>query len=421
MPTGLPGLFAPETQPCCVSTTRDAAAATLDFMFARRTGWELTQNRYSAALENARKRGRLLDLTASNPTQCGFHYDSQAIRAAISRSEALAYDPQPQGLASAREAVADYYKQHRVRGGAAEISAEQIFLTTSTSEAYSFLFRLLSNPEDEVLVPRPSYPLFEFLAQIQDVKLTTYDLFYDHGWHIDVAGLKRAAGARTRAVLLVNPNNPTGSFVHAQELRQIAAFCRERELALISDEVFLDYAVESLAEVSIAFEPECLSFALSGLSKIAALPQMKLAWIVVNGPAALRGAASTRLEIIADTYLSVNSPIQYALPHLLSQRQYIQAQVSSRVRENLAVLDQCLAGNAAVERLQIKAGWYAVLRVPATQTDEALAIALIEHDGVVVHPGHFYDFPREGYLVVSLITPADVFTPGISQVIARCQ
>jgi alanine-synthesizing transaminase len=386
------------------------------FMFARRTDWQLTQNRYSAALDRARKRGPLLDLTVSNPTQCGFEYESEAILKALSCPEALLYEPQAQGLVSARQAVADYYNNLRVRA-AVEISSEQIFLTTSTSEAYSFLFRLLCNPEDEVLVPRPSYPLFEFLAQIQDVELTTYDLFYDHGWHIDVAGLNKAAGTRTRAVLLVNPNNPTGSFVHSQELRQIASFCRERELALISDEVFLDYAVESPAKMSVAFEDECLSFALSGLSKIAALPQMKLSWVVVNGPPELRDAAHGRLEIIADTYLSVNTPVQYALPQLLSQRERIQAQIAARVRKNLVALDTHLAGNKAIERLHIDAGWYAVLRVPATQTDEELAIALIDRDGVVVHPGHFYDFPGEGYLVVSLITPAKEFAQGIARVV----
>jgi alanine-synthesizing transaminase len=388
-------------------------------MFAHRTGWQLTQNRYSAALDKARKRGRLLDLTASNPTQCGFDYDSEAILAAISFPNTLVYEPQAQGLPTARQAVVDYYNRHPVRAGAAEISTEQIFLTTSTSEAYSFLFRLLCDPEDEVLVPRPGYPLFEFLAQIQDVKLTTYDVFYDHGWQIDVAGLKQAAGPRTRAVVVVNPNNPAGSFVHTEELGQIASFCRERELGLISDEVFLDYAVETSAEVSIAFGRECLSFALSGVSKIVALPQMKLAWIVVSGPPELRDVARRRLEIIADTYLSVDTPIQHALPQLVSQRKQIQAQIKARVRRNLMVLDECLAGNTAIERLRIEGGWYAVLRVPATQTDEDLAIELIERDRVVVHPGHFYDFPREGYLVVSLITLEDVFAKGIQHLMAH--
>lgn len=388
-------------------------------MFARRTGWQLTQNRYSVALDKARKSGRLLDLTASNPTQCVFDYDSEAILAAVSSPEALVYTPEPQGLLSAREAVSEYYNRSPVRLSTGEISAEQIFLTTSTSEAYSFLFRLLCDPEDEVLVPRPSYPLFEFLAQIQDVKLTTYDVFYDHGWQIDVAGLKKAVGPRSRAVLVVNPNNPTGSFVHGGELRQIAGFCRERELSLIADEVFLDYAVEASAEPSIAFEDECLSFALSGLSKIVALPQMKLSWIVVNGPAELRDSASSRLEIIADTYLSVNAPIQHALPKLLLQREQIQAQISARLSRNLAALDKQLTGNSAIERLRIEGGWYAVLRVPVTQTDEDLAIELIERDRVVVHPGHFYDFPREGYLVVSLITLEDVFARGIRHLMAH--
>lgn len=386
-------------------------------MFARRTAWKLTQNRYSAALQEVRARGTtLLDLTASNPTHCNFDFDSAAILAALAKPDSLTYDPQPQGLLSAREAVADYYNCKQFASTIGPISPQQIFLTTSTSEGYSYLFRLLCDPGDEVLVPRPSYPLFEFLADIQDVQLRPYDLFYDHGWHIDFGGIANSIGEGTRAVLVVNPNNPTGSFVRAAELEQLASLCGDRELALISDEVFLDYSVETAAEASVAFSPKCLSFALSGLSKISCLPQMKLAWIVVNGPQQLRREAHDRLEIIADTYLSVNAPIQHALSELLAQKKQIQPQLLHRIKGNLKFLDEELRTASAIQRLRVEGGWYAVLRVPAKQSDEDLAIELINH-GVIVHPGHFYDFPQDGYLVVSLVTPEQEFRNGIRKIL----
>jgi alanine-synthesizing transaminase len=389
-------------------------------MFARRTQWKLAANRYSTALNQARARGtQLLDLTASNPTRCGFHFDSEAILGSLGSAESLQYDPQPQGLLSAREAVAEYYNKNKVARAGDRIAAEQVFLTTSTSEAYSYLFRLLCDAGEEVLVPRPSYPLFEFLAEIQDVQLRPYELFYDHGWHIDMGGLAKTASHRTRALLVVNPNNPTGSFIHTRELEPLVSLCREREMALISDEVFLDYEVENAPEVSVAFSCECLAFALSGLSKISCLPQMKLAWIVVNGPDQLRAEARARLEIIADTYLSVNAPIQHALPRLLARRDHIQPQLGVRVRTNLRFLDDQLKESGSVQRLRVEGGWYAVLRVPAKQSDEDLAIELIESEGVIVHPGHFYDFPQDGYLVVSLITPAEEFREGIPRVLKR--
>ena len=389
-------------------------------MFARRTQWKLAANRYSTALNRARARGaQLLDLTASNPTCCGFNFDSQAILGSLSNTESLEYDPQPQGLLSARQAVTEYYNKSKLARAEDSIAAEQVFLTTSTSEAYSYLFRLLCDAGDEVLVPRPSYPLFEFLADIQDVQLRPYELFYDDGWHIDLGGVAKAASHSSRAALVVNPNNPTGSFVHLQELGELESLCREREMALIADEVFLDYEVERNADFSAAFSHECLAFTLSGLSKISCLPQMKLAWIVVNGPEKLRDEARARLEIIADTYLSVNAPIQYALPQLLAQKDETQQQLSSRIRINLRSLDERLKQVPSVQRLLVEGGWYAVLRLPAKQSDEDLAIELIEREGVIMHPGHFYDFPQDGYLVVSLITPAEEFSEGISRVLKK--
>ena len=388
-------------------------------MFARRTEWKLAHNRFSQALAAARAGGtKLLDLTLSNPTECGFEFDSASILSSLSRAESLTYDPQSQGLLSARRAIAEYYKG-KTRGNDDQVSVEQIFLTTSTSEAYSYLFRLLCDPGDEVLVPRPSYPLFDFLADIQDVKLCRYDLFYDHGWHIDIGGLAAATTEQTRALLVVNPNNPTGSFVHAAELRQLEGFCADRNLALISDEVFLDYEIEAGAEASAAFSHECLSFALSGLSKISCLPQMKIAWTVVSGPDQLRQEAHARLEVIADTYLSQNAPLQHALPVLLDQRKTIQQQLANRIRSNLKFLDEQLQRVLQVRRLRVEGGWYVSLRVPARQSDEELAIEIIEQAGVVVHPGHFYDFQSDGYLVLSLITPNAVFEEGLRAVLNR--
>ena len=383
-------------------------------MFAHRTGWKRKPNAYSAALNGARARGQtLIDLTVSNPTRCNFDFDSGAILDSLRNPASLDYDPQPQGLLSARKAVAGYYNCHKLEADQEQISPEQIFLTTSTSEAYSYLFRLLCDPGDELLIPGPSYPLFDFLADIQDVQLRRYELFYDHGWHIDIGDIAKSIHERTRAVLVVNPNNPTGSFLHAEELRQLTALCRNRELTLISDEVFLDYEIEAAAEVSVALCGDCLSFALSGLSKISCVPQMKLAWMVVNGPEHLRKEAHARLEIIADTYLSVNAPIQYALPELLKQKQRVQSQLFERIRANLGFLDAQLESCRTVRRLKVEGGWYATLRVPAKKSDEELAIDLIEQAGVVVHPGHFYDFPQDGYLVVSLITPDCEFQTGI--------
>jgi len=385
-------------------------------MFASRTAWALAPNRFSVALDRHRTSGReALDLTESNPTRCGFVYDASLL-SRLADGRGLAYDPHPKGLRAAREAVCGYYQQ---RG--ADVDAEQVILTASTSEGYSFIFRLLCDPGDEVLVPAPSYPLFEFLASIQDVKLVSYPLLYDHGWQIDLHGLAEALSARTRAILVVHPNNPTGSFVKPAEMDLLDALCRERELALVADEVFLDYAHDGAARPSFASPRQALTFTLSGISKICALPQMKLAWIVSGGAPELAREALARLEVIADTYLSVSTPVQLALPELLAQRDEIQRQVKERVAANLAELDRQLAAQKAVRRLEVEGGWYAVLRVPATRSDEDLAIALLDEQSVVVHPGHFYDFPGEGYLVVSLITPAEIFASGIGRVLAEIE
>jgi aspartate/methionine/tyrosine aminotransferase len=379
-------------------------------MFSRRTDWKLTLNRFTQAQQELLAAGReVLDLTISNPTRAGLHYDDQAILSSLTNPSALDYDPQPKGLLSARQAVADYYQQ--------QVDPESLLLTTSTSEGYSFVFRLLSNPKDEVLVPKPSYPLFEFLADLQDVKLVPYPLLYDHGWQIDSPSLHKAVTPRTRAVVLVHPNNPTGSYVSSLERAALNDFCRDHDLAIIVDEVFLDYAHDGTPRSSFTTNKDVLTFTLSGISKISALPQMKLAWIAASGPADQLQPALSRLEIIADTYLSLNAPIQLAAPTLLNQRKQIQSQLLDRVRTNLAELDRQLAQQKACQRLTVEGGWYAVLRVPATQSDEDLAIDLLHRVGVLVHPGHFYDFPRDGYLVLSLITPPTPFREGIDRVL----
>ena len=449
-------------------------------MFSERTNWKLAQNRFTQAVDEVRAGGaRLLDLTVSNPTRAGLHYDEPAILGALASRLALDYDPQPKGLLLAREAVSGYYRNRSGRGetdvasnvstSASEVDPERIVLTTSTSEGYSFVFRLLCNAGDELLVPKPSYPLFEFLADLQDVRLVPYPLIYDHGWQMDFPSLEKAVTERTRGVVVVHPNNPTGSYVKAGEVEMLNAFCRGHGLAVIADEVFLDYGLETSGakapaqeernrsaesaappkigpcdvalpansrslhapvdrhspihrlgrddRASFAGNEDVLTFTLSGLSKIVALPQMKVAWVVTSGPRELASAAIGRLEVIADTYLSMNAPIQWALPTLLEQRKDIQRQLVERVQRNLAELDRRLAEQKACSRLAVEGGWYAVLRVPVTRSDEELAIELVRGKSVLVHPGHFYDFPADGYLVLSLITAEGEFGEGIGRVL----
>jgi aspartate/methionine/tyrosine aminotransferase len=388
-------------------------------MFSKRTNWRLEENGHTRALRRHRTGGKpILDLTVSNPTACGFQYDEAAILSALAAPAALRYDPEPKGLLQARAAVAQYYHE---KNSEAQIDLERLVLTTGTSEAYSFLFRLLCEPGDEIAIAQPSYPLFEFLAEIHDVKLRPFRLVYDHGWQIDFAALTKATSPRTRAIVLVHPNNPTGHFVSRSEAEQLQKLCVERELALVVDEVFLDYKI-SVADTrqkhgSFIFDARVLTFVVSGLSKIAGLPQMKIGWIAAAGPDALAREAIARLEIIADTYLSLNAPIQHALPTLLAQRDVMQPQIMRRIEGNLRKLDEKLKPQKLVSRLELEGGWCAVLRVPAVQSDEELAIRLLVDYSVLAHPGHFYDFPDDGYLVVSLLTLAGEFEDGIRAII----
>ena len=380
-------------------------------MFADRTNWNLKANPLSEALARHRAAGKpLLDLTASNPTDCGFAYDSRVILEALANPASLAYAPDPRGLLGAREAVAAYYAAR-----SAEVAANSIILTTSTSEAYSFVFRTLCNPGDEILIPEPSYPLFAFLADIQDVKLVRYPLDYDYGWQINFHALQQAITPRTRGVIVVHPNNPTGHFTKPHELEKLNEICSSRNLAIIVDEVFLDFTLqEDQSPLTFAQNDAALTFTMSGLSKISGLPQMKVSWLIVSGPEQVKSQALARLEIIADTYLSMNAPVQWAIPTLLEQRQPFQAQLLARARKNLAELDRQLKTQKPCARLTVEAGWYAVLRVPATRSDEDLAIELLTRKKVYVHPGHFYDFPSEGFLIVSLITREEEFGKGLN-------
>ena len=383
-------------------------------MFATRTQWNLSSNRLAKALQDVRGRGcELLDLTASNPTECGFQYDGSSILKALITPAVLKYHPDPRGLGSARVAVQEYYERR-----SEEVSVDDLILTTSTSEAYSFVFRLLCNPGDEVLVPTPSYPLFEFLADIQDVRLVRYPLIYDHGWQIDFHALEAAVTPRTRAVIVVHPNNPTGHFSKAEEINHFNQICAARDLAIIADEVFLDFPLNSGNRNSFIQNDSSLTFTMSGISKISGLPQMKFAWLAVSGPATKKREALARLEVIADTFLSMNAAIQAAAPTFLAQRHGLQQQLMARLRSNLAELDRQLSDQKVCTRLEIEGGWYAVIRVPAIRSDEELALELLQ-EGVYVHPGHFYDFSGEGYLVVSLITREREFAEGIEKLMAH--
>ena len=322
--------------------------------------------------------------------------------------------PNPKGLQEARRAVLRPIT--RIMRG--EVSSEDIILATSTSEAYSFVFRTLCNPGDELLIPAPSYPLFDFLGDIQDVKLVPYPLLYDNGWQIDFHVLENAITPRTRGVIVVHPNNPTGHFTKAREIESLNALCSAHDLALIADEVFLDFPITEKRPSSFAANKEVLTFTLSGVSKISGLPQMKVAWLSTSGPEDRKTQASARLEVIADTYLSMNAPVQLATPVFLALRSTFQVQLMNRVRQNLAKLDRELAEQKSCSRLIVEGGWYVVLRVPVTSPDEDLSIELLRTEGVYIHPGHFYDFPADGCLVASLITPEPEFVNGIHRILS---
>ena len=384
-------------------------------MFSARTGWTRAPNRLSAVVEARRRSGApLLDLTETNPTRAGLRAPADVLLA-LADPAALAYEPEPLGRRDAREAIA---ADGRRRG--AEIDPDRLVLTASTSEAYAFAFKLLCDPGDTILVPRPSYPLFEYLAGLESVQVTPYPLRYDGTWHIDLAELADAFTDRTRAIVAVTPNNPTGSFVKGAEADALRALAARHGAALLSDEVFADFPLrEDPERVRTLFaDGPALTLCLGGLSKSCGLPQLKLAWMALAGPTAAREEARARLEVVADTYLSVSTPVQQAAPAVLARAAELQAPIRDRIRANLGVLRDATPGTPAT-LLDVEGGWSAVLHVPATRGEDEWVIALAEGDGVLVHPGYFFDFPREAYLVLSLLPPTSEFAEGVARILER--
>jgi aspartate/methionine/tyrosine aminotransferase len=381
-------------------------------MFSARTRWDLTANRLAELIAHKRAAGgRVLDLTETNPTRAGLRAPADVL-AALSDPAALAYEPDPRGTSAAREAVsADFARRGAV------VPSDRIVLTASTSEAYGFLFKLLCDAGDEVLVPRPSYPLFEYLAGLEGVAARPYPLVFDGEWRVDLPALAGEVTPRTRAVVVVSPNNPTGSFVKPDEAAALHAAAARTGLALIADEVFADFPLApGVGGAGFAAGGAALSFSLGGLSKSCGLPQLKLAWIAVGGPAPLRGEALARLELIADTYLSVSTPVQRAAPALLARADGLRQPIAARVASNLAVLRRAVRGSAAT-LLPPEGGWSAVLRIPATLGEEERVLSLLEREDVLVHPGYFFDFPHEAFVVVSLLPRPDEFEEAVSRLL----
>lgn len=387
-------------------------------MFSGRIHWELEDNDLARELARKQAAGEsVCDLTCSNPTHAGLRYPVHEIVTSLASEAALVYEPDPRGRRSARDAIAGYYRERR-----APISAESVFLTASTSEAYSFLFKLLAEPGDEILVPRPSYPLFDYLAALDAVKSRTYPLRYDGSWHVDFGGLESALGERSRAIVVVHPNNPTGSYVSEIDRERLLTLASERGLALIVDEVFLDFPLEDEAippTFAGAGEERGLVFVLSGLSKLAGLPQMKLSWIVVSGERDRVAEASLRLEHVCDTYLSVATPVQVAARRLLELGVSIRHLILERARKNLDSLALWIRDLPAVTLLSPEGGWYAPLRLPAIRCSEEWALRLLERDSIYVHPGNFFGFEVEGVIVASLLTPTEPFARGVGGILSR--
>ncbi len=383
-------------------------------MFSRRLPTDVTVNALSERLASLRAAGtRYVDLTESNPTRAGFDYPANLL-APLANDQGLTYEPHPLGMPGAREAVA----RECDRRGAA-VDASQVVLSASSSESYAWLFKLLCNPGDQVLVPRPSYPLFEHLTRLEGVEAAAYDLEYDGRWTIDFDTLERAITPHCRAVLVVSPNNPTGSWVSRSERNRLERVCRERQLALIADEVFVDYPLDACADriTDLASDADVLTFTLGGLSKSAALPQLKLGWIIVGGPVAARERALELLELIADTYLSVSSPVQIAAADLLTRGAAVRAQIQERVRANLESLKAEAARHPACQLLTTEGGWNAVVRVPALRTEERLVLGLLEDERILVHPGYFFDFAHEAFVILSLLPSPGVFQTAAARVL----
>ena len=382
-----------------------------EWKFSNRLPATTEVNAFTHALERLRADGApLVDLTESNPTRAGIAYPADLLTELMNPAS-LRYDPVPVGLRDARAAVAADHARRKVL-----VHPDDLVLTASTSEAYSWLFKLLCNPGDLVAVPRPSYPLFDYLTALESVDVHPYAMSYNGRWTIDFDTLA-SAPERTRAVLLVSPNNPTGSFISADEIAVLERLCVERRWALVTDEVFADYPLDSIAPVTdLAARSSVLSFSLGGLSKTVGLPQLKLGWILLGGPEAARRQARTHLELIADSFLSVSTPVQVAAARLLENGSAVREAIHHRVRHNLTVLRAAARRFASCDVLRVEGGWSAVIRVPSVRTEEELVLHLLEHEHVIVHPGYFFDFPREAYLVVSLLPEPKQFAPAVERV-----
>jgi alanine-synthesizing transaminase len=397
---------------------RLTAAAVRTRMFSSRIPSDLSPNRLALAVERRRARGgAILDLTDSNPTRAGLCYE-RAWLDPLAGESALLHEPEPFGLTAARAAVTADYQRRGL-----DVPPGRIIVTTSTSESCSVLFKLLCDPGDEVLVPRPSYPLFDHLTRLEAVQAVPYQLEREGRWAVDLAGMEQALTPRTRAILVVHPNNPTGSLLARAELGAIAGLCRDRGLALIGDEVFADYRLEPFADAagSVLDQREALTFCLGGLSKSIGMPQLKLGWIAVEGPEKLVQQALGRLELICDTYLSVSAPVQHALGALLAKGASVRAEIAARTGENYRALARTIERHSSCRLLRAEGGWSAVIQVPAARSEEELALALLEQDGVLVHPGYFFDFPRAAFVVVSLLPPREVFDEAVDRVLAAAE
>lgn len=388
-------------------------------MFSDRATWDVSPNRLSRLLEKKKNRSEIVfDLTQSNPTQAGFHYEDAKILAALAQPRSLVYEPDPRGLITARDTVREYYREL-----GCNVDTEAVFLTASTSEAYSVLFKLLGNSNDEILIPRPGYPLLSFLAVFEDLSPVAYPLKYDDagGWSTDMEVLQALITPCTRTVVAVSPNNPTGSYLKRKELEELDAICRKHDLALIVDEVFADFpgAPGPVEDRTTLGRTKALTFVLNGLSKMAGLPQMKLGWIAVGGKAGPAASARARLEMMLDFYLSVSTPVQHAAETLIKGRHGLQRQMQDRLAENSRYLGEQVARTENFKLLLREGGWYAILEISDAVSDEDRILQLLEKDNTLVHPGYFYEFDREGYVVVSLLTPVGMFQTGISRLIAR--
>lgn len=377
-------------------------------MFSSRTGWNLSPNALQRCLDEMRNNGEtILDLTESNPTRCGFTYDTALVEV-LASERSLKYEPDPRGLLAARKSIAGYYEEH-----GSVVDPSNIFITAGTSEAYSHLFRLLCNAGENVLVPKPSYPLFDFLCTLNDVEARYYRLRYTDEWQIDIGSLNDAVDESTRAILLVHPNNPTGSFVKTGEWEELKKIARDRRLALIVDEVFAEFSFEDTRNVhrSFAGDGPPFVFTLNGISKMLGLPQMKLAWITVSGQAGDVKDAAQRLEIICDTYLSAGTPVQHALPMLLREGRSVRDEIRQRIVSNRNAL-QSMTHGSPLSLLNTEGGWNAIVKFPRLMSDEAWALRVLKESNVLVHPGHFFEIEEEACTVVSLLPEESTFSSG---------